>query len=63
MSNLQVSPIEEFHLLPADVQGAAMLAAREAHHVEEFWDLTPDERREVYRAAVASYYRLGGGRG
>jgi hypothetical protein len=42
-----------FYALPDEIKDKAVRTACEQHGVEDFYDLTPSQRREVYHTAVA----------
>ena len=54
-------PIDEstmFYALPDGIKEEAMSAACVQHGVEDFFDLTPAQRREVYHSAVAPQFAV-----
>lgn len=42
-----------FYALPDEIKDAAVSDACARHGVEDFFDLSPAQRREVYHSAVA----------
>lgn len=47
-----------FYNLPDEIKDTAIREACEQYGVEDFFDLTPAQRREVYHAAVAPQFAI-----
>lgn len=46
----------EFYRLPEQARADAETAAATGHQVDDFFDLSPQERAEVYERAVQDYW-------
>lgn len=47
-----------FYALPDEMKNAAIRDACVLHGVDDFFDLSPAQRREVYHAAVAPQFAI-----